>query len=163
MSTFKPEYPVMELAVWLTSNATQNGIGHLIEGDIVTVREPHHAISDIEANIALWLRVDGWEREMIGHLTDPLYNLSQADPLAAIDLETPPVVIEKRRYCIPLQNLVQHTDFDLDRALDRWDAYQPFIRNMRVMPDMRVYSVIDAPLDLDGLVWDKLTQRYFYA
>lgn len=165
MSQFLPEYPEMEMAIWLTSNATQNGIGHLVEGDIVDVREPWYLTSIKVARVAMWLRVEGFEREMFFHLKDPLYNLSHPDPLVEIDTSDPTIItLEKRRYCIPLSNFAQYVNqFDMNRALDISDAYQPFIIESLVEPNVCLYVLPNAPLDLDGLIFDKLTQEYIYG
>jgi len=151
MPGFTRNYPVMEIAISADSRAAENG-NRRQEGDVVAVRRATNWIAgemgSKERHRFIWLRGYGLEEADIWALTEPI-----------IEGEASTVVYEKRRYAIPLERLaVRLPEFNVDRARDGSDLYQPFILPADDSPHRAV--TIARPLQLRGLVFDKHLGRY---
>ena len=142
---------VMEMAIALESLDDTPGGERKKEGDIVVVRPIGMGVGESETKRYLWFRVDGMlYRHSYDFLLMPNY-----DP---DDPETG-VVYDKRRYSVPLERLLTFDPaFDVDRARDLNDLYQPY---MVMDEETFEYLTIDPPFDLaGGLVWNKLAGDY---
>lgn len=139
-------YPVCELALSLESCTPLAG-GHerKLAGDIIACRVPGSGIGTAEAHSYLWLRVEGLEENVCARLTDRV--------------EEGGAAFDKRRYCIPLERLQAVVPtFDIARALDPLDLYQPFL----VVDEDGPYTFLTMtpPLAAEGLIFDKVTGAY---
>lgn len=149
MGQTNPRYPVMEIALAVEDCASHTG--RLRErkraGDIVAVRQPHYAIGAKERAAYVWLRLEGLEENEMARLADVL-----------VETEDGPV-FDKRRYCVPLDRLAEVLPgFDVGRARDTADTYQPFYNLDEETGTWLALQV--PPLDVHGLVFDKLTGEY---
>lgn len=138
-------YPVVEVALSCTAHAPlDSGHERKLTGDIIAVRPPNMGIGLMEGHRYLWLRLDSWEEEQTGQLT---MSVQEGD-----------VAYEKRRYQIPLERLKAIVPaFDVDRALDPTDPYQPFLS---VDLETGLFLSAAPPLDIHGLVLDVVTGEY---
>ena len=120
----------------------------------MAVRQPHYVIGTKEATGYIWLRVEGLEENDGPIFLSPNYD-SDVDQR---DLNSPTIRFDKRRYCIPLDRLkkIYHA-FDIERAKDINDIYQPF---MNLDEDNFKYLTPRKPLNVRGLIFDKLKGEY---
>lgn len=153
------DYPEWELGIFTLARAYNDGIERVQEGDIVVSRLPVGEMGTSERHRHLWLRIQGWDRGVLERLTDPWYETSVSDPLA--EIETQDVqVYAVRRYCIPLTALANiYPALSLNRTTDYTDAYQPF---MPISDEAGQAFLVNTPLDPNGLIFDKLTQKFLY-
>lgn len=126
-------------------------------GDIIVVRHKHGVIGLKEATNLIWLRVDGFEENDY----EPLM-YSNLDVSWDFKGQEPDIIrFDKRRFCIPLKRLKQlFPSFDIDRAKDTEDAYQPFITMDFSDSGYYYYLAYEKPLSIYGLVYDKTIQDY---
>jgi len=143
------KFPVMEIAISLTGKANlPSGHERKQLGDIIAIRKPHSVIGSKEVTEFLWLRIEGIEEDLMMLLQDIVESTGQ-----------PSVVYDKRRYCIPLRKLKKFfPSFDIGRAMDKTDIYQPFIVVDEDEP--HIYLADLRPLRIEGLVFDKLKGIY---
>ena len=142
MSEINPHYPVMEIAISLVDYAPlSSGHERALVGDIVAVRKPSDGIGRKEANIFMWLRVEGLEENEMFMLTNEVDGY------------------DKRRYCIPLEKIKElKSDFNEQLALDSNTIYQPFLT---IDEENGFYFIIEnTPLQVSGLVYDKVIGDY---
>ena len=67
---------------------------------------------------------------------------------------------EKRRFAIPLQRLKERVaTFDLARARDKTEIYQPFVGTNTDTRQV-IETTWDAPMPMSGLILDKVLGRY---
>ncbi len=138
------KYPVKEIAIITINYPDDNGGERAKEGDIITVRNPHHVIGLKERTNYLWLRVEGLEENDCNNLN--------------MDGGEGGVRYDKRRYCIPLHKLIEvFPSFDISRARNITDEYQPF---MMLDEDSGEYLSPVKPFSVNGLVFDKITGEY---
>lgn len=148
------KYPTMEVAI-LTVNRPDHDNERACPGDIIVIRRPHHVIGTKEGTEYIWLRFDGLEANGFwdlkggsGTYMDPQYD--------APDAKSFETRYDKRRYCIPLERLKKFIpSFDIARAQDPEDFYQPFITVDFADSGFYKYLCNEAPLTVDGLVFDK--------
>lgn len=163
------EYPVYELALVTYSNArVDDGMIRYQAGDIVVVRPALDGIGLMEMKDFLWLRIQGWDSALMDRLADEITDKSQSDPLYVDDSIGEPIIYEKARYCIPFETISRvMPGFSVERATDANDAYQPFMvideGNADDDLDKGLFLSCHPPIDPDGLILDKFTQRYLYA
>ena len=153
MSQFARSYPDVEIAISTQSySPLASGHERVQEGDIVTVVGKLRTSRGLKAGkLFLWLRIYGEEIAFLQQLMEHIFDLDgDGDPGKQFD---------KKRFNIPLQRLKnQFPAFDLVRARDPLDDYQPFIPfdedDFRYLegPALR-------PFALWGLVVDKKTLR----
>ena len=111
-------------------------------GDIIVCRMPHSGIGLREMKEYVWLRL-----ELDENVADRLMD----------SLEENGSRFEKRRYAIPLNRLsVLVSGFELSRAQDSADPYQPFLN---VDEETGFFLAASKPLRAEGLIFDKLTGR----
>lgn len=148
------DYPVAEIALSLEyGGVLASGHERKIVGDIIAIRKPSAGIGMAEMKRFLWLRVEGLEENEFGTLT--MLESEEGGP--GEDLTS----YDKRRYCIPLERLkALYPDFDINRALDSDDIYQPFLPVDEDGPALYLTSSVVAPLSVEGLVFDKRTRTY---
>ncbi len=141
--TYK-DYSSVEVAVSLTSEKDlASGHERKQEGDIIVVRRPLKGIGTAEAKTHLWLKVEGLDKADLDKLTQQVDEDNDYG---------------KRRYCIPLEQIKkQMSSFDISRALDKDEIYQPFLL---VDEDNYLFLVEVAPLQVQGLVFDKNKGTY---
>ena len=153
--TLPQEFPIMEVALSLETFADlASGHERKQEGDIIAVRYPLNAIGFKEAHTYLWMRIEGLEYTEFTELVDPL-----TDPPYGTDTTAEIIVYDKRRYSIPLSRIKEvHADFDIDRAKDINDLYQPFL----TLDEDNFYFLSEhfQPFQVEGLVFDKFTGVY---
>lgn len=136
------KYPVMEVAI-RTRSYKDHDDERAKEGDIIAVRPPHFVIGTAERTGYIWLRIEGLEEGDFGLQRTVFEGKTRFD---------------KRRYSIPLHKLKQvYPAFDINRAKDINDEYQPFI----VLDlDTGVYLAPHKPFSVHGLVFDKVKGEY---
>lgn len=148
------KYPVFEVSI-LTVNHPDHDSERACIGDIISVRAPHHVIGTKEGKEFVWLRLEGPEQNSLQYLkhrvadyVDPdLKYMAERQYLKRYD---------KRRYCIPLERLKQlFPNFDIDRARDADDFYQPFITIDEADSGDYKYLAAEKPFRAEGLVFDK--------
>lgn len=147
MGQTNPKYPVFEVVLSLEdADAHTGGTKERKQaGDIIGIRKPLGAIGSGEMHRFLWLWLEGLEENEMTRLTEPLYAIPGDDTSQQFD---------KRRYSIPLARLQAVVpSFNIARALDVTDMYQPFL-----LPDLESpfpHLTTPRPLDVHGLVFDK--------
>jgi len=152
MGQTNQKYPVFEAALSLEDAAahTSGTKERKQVGDIIGIRKPLGYVGSGEMHRYLWLWLEGLEENEMARLTDPL----SADPLNEDSQH-----FDKRRYAIPLERLKSVVpSFNIARALDVADMYQPFL-----MPDLESpfrHLTSPRPLNANGLVFDKLIMRF---
>lgn len=143
MGETNPSYSVFEVALSLEdctphTNGTKE---RKLAGDIIGLRRPGTMIGSAEMHTFLWLRIEGLEENEMVQLTE---NVAGFD---------------KRRYSIPLDRLKALVpSFDIDRALDPSEMYQPFL-----LPSVETpyeYVVETRAFNVHGLVFDKQTAEF---
>jgi len=145
-------YPIREVAISLFSKIPE----HIQEGDVVAVRPAQVGIGMKEAGLWLWLLIDGLEESQYTPLTDPVYE--PFDPTGIYKPRSAYPVFDKRRFCIPLARIKQLIPtFDLDRARDPNDPYQPFYA---MDEDNNLWLTDQTPWQAEGLIFDKETGAY---
>ena len=121
--------------------------GGVEEGDVIECRDVSNGIGLKEAEGYLWFRAD--------------ISPSLADVLRGPQMDINNHVVNKRRFKIPLQQIknVIDANFDLDRARDLNDNYQPYLPIdagcLFTDPDPQTFAI--EGLDL---IWDKSTEGY---
>jgi hypothetical protein len=124
------------------------------EGDIISARRVTGGIGLKEARDYLWLHVEGLDDEAMFELK--VRNADSSDAEA----------YDKRRYCIHFARLKEiFPSFDISRARDRADPYQPFLLIDLDDDDVRLQNVFlpttaAGPLRVEGLVYDKVKGMY---
>ena len=120
-------------------------------GDILTVRPVRGVVGDAERKRFLWLHVrSSNDSEFVHALQQPMFT-------GTIETEDR-VQYEKRRYYIPLAKLKEAMpSFDVSRALDVTDPYQPFLGTDEDLPWRTLYQPV--ALGIEGLVYDKQLGR----
>jgi hypothetical protein len=143
--TYK-EYTVVELSLELHDNLDlASGHERSKEGDIINVRSPHLGTGKAVHKNYLKLLVSGLDKYELGSLSE----LMEAENGTLYD---------KRRYCIPLERLKMfYPSLDIGKLKDRNESYQPICM---VDEDTNNFFYQGAPLDVHGLVFDKLKMRY---
>ncbi len=121
--------------------------GGVEEGDVIECRDVSNGIGLKEAEGYLWFRAD--------------ISTSLAEVLKRSHTDIDGNIVNKRRFKIPLQQIkdVIDADFDINRARDLNDNYQPYLPIdagcLFTDPDPQTFS-------LEGLdlIWDKSTEGY---
>lgn len=147
MGYTNPRYPVFEIALSCEYGGTHTGglMERKVHGDIIAMRPPSTAVGSGEMSRFLWLRIEGLEENEMAKLADLLVVNEQ--------------IFDKRRYCIPLDRLKAVVpSFDIARAKDSADKYQPFLGVDEETPFRFVRD--HRPLNVHGLVYDKLKSRF---
>ena len=142
-------YISIEVALSL-ENAPDNASGTERKkiGDIVAIRKPHFVIGRLEAKPYVWLRLEGIEEVELHAIQSRLYEGNDPEKEG----------YDKARYCIPLHRIkAVFPSFDIDRALDLTDIYQPFLT---IDEDGFKYLTEIPPFQISGLVFDKSTGEY---
>jgi len=126
-------------------------------GDIVACGPVVDHIGTKERHAFVWLLIRGLGRSVLDRFEDiniePLGEAGSHD-----DLGIPYLRYDKRRFCIPLDRLVQRIPtFNETRALDENDLYQPFAMIDSDNGEVLTWS---QPLWAQGLVYDKAKMRY---
>ena len=137
------QYPVFEIALSCEHGGTHTGgtKERKCIGDIIALRRPATAVGSAEMSSYLWLRIEGLEENDMARLTDPIDGF------------------DKRRYCIPFGRLAAIApDFNVARAKDLNDKYQPFL-NVDEETPFRFLTARRA-LNVHGLIFDKQTGGY---
>lgn len=143
MADIYKKYPVKEIAI-LTQNYNDHLHERAKEGDIIAIRKPHNCIGTKEQTNYLWLRIEGLEELELELLNEENYEGN--------------VRFEKRRYCIPLHRLKEvYPAFDITRARDMLDKYQPF---MIIDEETGRYLTPVKPFNIHGLIFDKTKGEY---
>jgi len=137
------QFRVWEAGLLIPSYAGDAGGERGLSGDIITVREPTNGVGLREMGHLLYLRIDGLDDYDMQALMEPLY-----------EGET---WYDKRRYCIPFERLNELHPLDFDRLYDVSDVYQPFLH---VDSETGLYLFDAHVFNVDGLVFDKMTQTY---
>ena len=146
-------YPVFEIALSCEDAAphTAGTKERKQAGDIIALRRFGTEIGAKERHGYLWLRIEGLEENEMARFTDLMTNTGDPDTATRL--------YDKRRYCIPLARLAQAVPgFSESRARDLTDPYQPFITVDAERP--HAYLAAGRPLDVHGLVFDKVTGWY---
>ena len=121
------------------------------EADIITCRKPIGCIGRKERTEYLWLRVQGSDAGQLDALAWPIEINVNAEGVGT--------VVEKRRYCVPLDRLKKLYRIDLARTRDLNDDYQPFYPVNYITGEC-ILEDAHAPLKIAGLVYDKLEKRF---
>lgn len=153
MGLTKPQYPVFEIAVSCEHGGTHSGglKERKCVGDIIAIRKPAGAVGRLEQSGYLWLRIEGLEENDMARLTEPMTDTGNVD--------TATVIYDKRRYCIPFERLQAIVpSFNVSRALNAADKYQPFIGVDEEPPYRFVRE--QRPLNVHGLIFDKQTRKF---
>lgn len=148
-------YPAAEVAI-IAADRPDHDNERVKSGDIVNIRKPHYVIGTKEANEYLWLRITGLEENEYVQLISSGFDLD-ADHEFGHQILGETKRYEKRRFMIPLERLKKYyPPFDISRALDPNDKYQPFLTID--FSESGYYYFLDSvkPLDVHGLVFDKL-------
>jgi hypothetical protein len=149
------KYPVMEIAV-AAINRPDHQNERVIPGDIVAFRRPHFVIGTKEGSDFIWLLIDGLEENEWGNLISLGH-----DADVHSDIEDAGPVYDKRRYFIPLARLKKlRPDFNIQRAMDPGDFYQPFITIDFSDSGYWYYLANEKPLSIHGLIFDKVKGAY---
>ena len=141
---------IMEVAIALENAQDDSGGERKKEGDIIAVRLSGSYIGTKEATNHLWLRLEAadYERLQFDALVEAVFEPDQ-------DTGTR---YDKRRYCIPFGRLlILDPAFDVDRARDPADIYQPYL-----VVDEEDYTFVssESPFQVSGLVFDKTVGDY---
>ncbi len=149
------KWPVVEVAVLTVNRPDIPASERACVGDIIAVRNPHYVIGTKETKDYIWLRIEGLEETDLWKLDGPAFD----DKTLYLGwFEEKRKRYEKRRYCIPLRTLKEYfPDFDIDRAKNPNDIYQPF---MILDEDNLTYLAPRKPFRVEGLVFDKVTGNY---
>ena len=137
------QYPVFEAALSCEDCAPHtNGIHERkLAGDIIGIRRPALGIGSAERSRYIWLRLEGLEENEMWLLTELIPEF------------------DKRRFAIPFTRLRQaYPDFDISRAMNRDEIYQPFL-NVDHNPPYYFLNEVPA-FDVHGLVWDKVRGQF---
>jgi len=126
-------------------------------GDIICCQPPNQidpvgSIGKAEAHTLLWLYLEGLEDQ-------EMQLLASRDWEPYLTGDEPTIKFDKRRYCIPFRRLKKmYPAFDINRAKDPSDPYQPFV----FIPDDPPYYFQSRPIvfQVQGLVFDKATGRF---
>lgn len=123
----------------------------ICEGDVVEIRKPLSAIGFKEANLFIWILIENLEWFESNKYKDQSYDVSNPDLEFAQRFD-------KRRYMIPLQHLKTIVpEFDIDRARNPNDIYQPF----RILDLNNFRWIIDNdPIAVEGLIFDKILGKF---
>lgn len=157
--TKAPKYPITQINIFLENRPNhQEGRDTAKEGDIITVKqfEERARYAGIKVRSRrLFLMVEGLERAAMLRLKeryiDP-YPVDKSDPMW--DTEN----YGKRRYCIPLERIKElFPTFDIDRAKDLNDEYQPFLT---LDTETGYWLSNEAAVMVNGLIFDKITGEY---
>lgn len=142
------QFPVAEVAISMMGFQQSGGIKERIQvGDISGVRRPLGQIGWAEMRTYLWLHIEGLEENELFQLGDLMWVSEPGGER-----------YDKRRYSIPLERLQQlFPTFDVNRALDTADYYQPF---MPFDEDNGFTLIAEKPLSVHGLVFDKATMEF---
>lgn len=135
------------MAIYEMAIMVKNAPGGIEEGDILTCRKPKGGIGDLEAGICIWIKVELSE------------NLAGKIAQAIRDVNGKSVLI-KRRYKITLDKIkALNAEFDLNRAKDHMDKYQPYLE---IDKDYLFVDHNPQILELEKLkiIWDKQTETY---
>jgi len=153
MTTFMPrDYPVIEMAIALWSMVPERPQ----EGDIMATRKPGIGIGLKEANLFLWLLVEGLEAWEFGQLK--ISNYEPLDPTGQYDPASAYTRYDKHRYCIPMTRLqTVFPSLDLVKVRDPVQAYQPFYT---LDTDNNLWLTDRAPFTHEGLIFDKALGVY---
>lgn len=162
------DYPTFELGIYVGESRADDadGITRRQTGDIAVARPANIGVGLKEMHSFLWLRVEGWSRARMMALTAELTPYSQPDVLDDPIDNDEEAMYEKNRFCVPMKALkAVMPSFDVDRAMDELDRYQPFlIVDEGNGDDARIeeglFLMDSRPIDLDGIIFDKLLQRY---
>ncbi len=156
MGETNPTYPVREIALACFSKPDLNGNERIQEGDIVAVRKPNISIGRKEANIYLWLRLEGLEENEMARLADCLYEPNELNVESGVPTGNR---YDKRRYCIPFDRLKEvYPAFNMEKARDPDVVYQPFLGIDE--NDLFYFLTEEPPFSVSGLVFDKQTGEY---
>ena len=158
-------YPVKEIALYLRSRAPlATGAPRAQEGDIIEVRDPSLGIGLQEAHDVLWLLVEGLKAQEFSFLKEPLTDpLTERRDDKVVQINT---LVEKHRYSIPLERLAAVAEFfDIARARDVTDPYQPFLPIDLDDSDVRLHythlpGTAPSPQRFEGLVFDKASGMF---
>lgn len=140
-------YPVMEIALSCEYGGTHtNGTKERkCVGDIIAVRKPGLGIGSAEMSRYLWMWLEGLDDDAMSAL-DSMMIIAD-------------VIYDKRRYVIPFERIAAIVpSFNVSRALDLLDKYQPF-RGVDEEPPFR-FVRDSRPFNVHGLVFDKLIRRF---
>ena len=168
------DFPTYELGIFVDESRAddEDGMTKRQTGDIVVSRPASNGIGLKERFSLIWLRVEGWSKSRFDALDSSVFAHSQVDPVndkSAVEPEDEEDFIEKFRFCIPLKALKKiRPDFDVDRASDELDPYQPFMivdegNGDEERLDEGLFLVGNRPVDPDGLIFDKVLNRYIWG
>lgn len=149
---YNKKYPVFEIGVLAINYPDHTPNGRAKMGDIITSRIPIHYVM----GTGVWrdrirLMVEGVEEDEI-----PFLQTSNWDSDYRNDEGVN--AFDKRRFCVPLHRLKEtFPSFNLNRAKDTNDIYQPF---MLLDEDNGKYLTLRKPLSVHGFVFDKLKREY---
>lgn len=152
------EYIEWEIAISTQSySPLASGHERVQEGDIVTIRRPLGYIGTKESSLFIWLRIEGEDTSVMEAFRHPEF-LPDTDTRSD-SFGDPLVYYDKKRFRIPLERLKEILPrFDLDRARDPLDDYQPFLPI-----DEDDFHHLDSPAPAYtfwGLVFDKNKMSY---
>jgi hypothetical protein len=135
------------MAVYEIAIMVKNAPGGIEEGDILTCRKPAGGIGKSEAGICIWIKVELGEK-LAEQIREPIYDVNGKS------------VLVKRRYKITLDKIKElNAEFDLNRAKDHIDKYQPYLE---IDKDYLFVDPNPQILELEKLkiIWDKQTETY---
>lgn len=165
------DYPTYELGIYVNESRSDDldGLTRKQTGDIVICRPAYKGVGLKEMYGYIWLRAEGWSKARFDSLTSRVYPHSQVDPRddrLMIDSDEDEIEIEKFRYRIPLEAFMKlDLSFDISRAEDELDLYQPFmLLDAGDGEDDRIneglFLVASPAFNLDGIVFDKAQNCY---
>lgn len=144
--TYKSFGEVREIAI-----STGSRGGSIEQGDILCVRKPVGHCGMAERGRMIWIRVT---TELDSTVLDQL-----GEPFIESD-----VLYQKRRYSVPLNRIAEKfPSFDINRALDEGDHYQPFVGTPDTPYGVKgnfQWAETIPPFDIEGFVFDKATMRF---
>lgn len=156
------EYTTWEISI-LTEEYADHDNERCCVGDIIAVRRPHNIIGTKEAYNMIWLRVDGLEMGEYSAFKYPELGYDydfKIDHLPKVGTD-PSNRFDKKRYCVPLRRLKKVIpSFNINRAKDLEDLYQPFITMDFSTSNYWYYLAPETPLSVYGLVYDKTIGDY---
>lgn len=153
MGQTNKRYPVMEVAI-VARKFSDHVSERACQGDIIDIRNPKPAIGFKEANLFIWLLIEGLEEnEMLGLLEQNEDMIEIPDNININNHR-----YDKRRYMIPFSILKkQLPDFDIAKASSQDVVYQPF----RLLDNDTHFFLSDRkPLIVNGLIFDKVKGEF---
>lgn len=155
--SYNREYKTFVMVLSTRSLGEPNGIDRVQTGDVTAVRNRGSGIGGSTLATYLYLLVNGLERLEMERLThsvgEPFREDGEYDP----DLRPGSKRLDRHRYCVPFDRLKEYVPrIDVARILDVTDPYQPFMP----VNDDNLFITPEPPLNVRGLVWDKVFTRF---